>query len=193
MIWRERLTDERARQILNAIVDAGNDAFFTAQRADDSDEDTSKKAKAAEVATLRAEVAALTALEGAEPPQLRDRIGTHEGITFTETLLGDSHVSARCAIEGRCCYGERPAAAREGAERQRPQGTPDTWTEEGWALRAYEGGQLTTDAYGHPQFYTARVNAEFDADDEYEVVLATRTVTVQIHEPVAHAQTPERP
>jgi hypothetical protein len=68
MTWRERLTDERARQILNAIVDAGNDAFFASQRADDSDEDTSKKAKAAEVATLRAEVAALTALEGAEPP-----------------------------------------------------------------------------------------------------------------------------
>jgi hypothetical protein len=59
--WRERLTDERARQILNAIVDAGNDAFFASQRAEDSDEDASKKAKAAEVATLRAEVEALAA------------------------------------------------------------------------------------------------------------------------------------
>jgi hypothetical protein len=96
--------------------------------------------------------------------------------------------------------GETPLAEPAGAEPQRPQGT--TWTESGWAMRGIRrslsvwwmngGGvcdtPLNAEIFGDP-------NATGLDADRWEAVPVTRTV--QVHEPVAHPQTPaptpERP
>lgn len=207
MTWRERLTDE----VLMEVAD-----IWGARDYDGPLEPV--------YAAMRSVL--LTALEGAEPLTGRtdtagaafyaEPAGAEEPptpgelrdgwIATYETLRSENHPPEAVLVwtcelcgypQGTSHHATCPRAEPAGAEPQRPQPTPETFTEEGWALtgKDYQGQTVWADGHGtvteqvqHAMLWPDQATMTGWHADNYQPVYLTRTVTVQVHEPAPRSE-----